>query len=154
MGDEWGEVAVAYRIFRGEIFPLHNAAHDIGPLFNYLLAGLFVVLGPSLYLPRLMVMVVGVGTVFLSFLLGRELFGDAVGLLAAALVATAPSHILLTHMAWSNDTTPFFVTAASLGLLLAFRKGRGWWVAAGFLWAMALQTHASVLAAVVRKSVV
>lgn len=146
IGDEWGEILLGYRILKGEALPLHNQAHDIGPLFNYLLALLFHLFGVSLSLPRMTVMVLSIGTVLLTYLLGRALFGRWVGLLAAALLATDNVDILVTHMAWSNDIAPFLVVASSLLLLEASRRGRAWYVAAGFAWALALQSHSSVLA--------
>ncbi|HEX3010731.1 MAG TPA: hypothetical protein VHQ70_01675, partial [Syntrophomonadaceae bacterium] len=39
--DELREVKLAYMIYQGQALPLHNAAHDIGSLHNYILAGLF-----------------------------------------------------------------------------------------------------------------
>lgn len=146
VGDEWSEVLLAYRIYQGKVFPLHNAAHDIGALYNYLLAGLFHLFGPSLYLPRLTVMAVSLVTVFITFLLGRALFGRWVGLFASALLATCGVDILVTHMAWSNDITPFFVTLGALFLTLALKRGRWYFPLAGLTWAFALQTHSSVLA--------
>ena len=146
VGDEWGEILLGYRIFRGEVLPLHNRAHDIGPLFNYLLALLFHIFGVSLSLPRLTVMVISIVTVFLTYLLGRALFGRTVGLLASALLATDNVDILVTHMAWSNDITPFLVVGASLLTVEARTKGGAFYPLAGFGWAMALQSHSSVLA--------
>jgi len=146
VGDEWGEALLARQIFSGQALPLHNRAHDIGALFNYLLAALLKVVGPSLFAPRVFVMAVSIGTVFLTYILGRMLFGRWVGLLASALLATDAADILVTHMAWSNDVTPFFVVLATLILALGMSRGRWWLVLAGFAWGLALQTHSSVAA--------
>ncbi|MHB1842058.1 MAG: glycosyltransferase [Sulfobacillus sp.] len=146
IGDEWGEIFLAYRIYRGQVLPLTDTAHDIGALYNYLLAGLFHIFGPSLDLPRLFVMLLSVVTVYLTFLIGRMLFGRWIGLFAAALLATSAADILTTHMAWSNTTDPFFVTLAAYLLMLALHRGRWWYVAAGLVWGLALQTHGTVVA--------
>lgn len=53
-----------------------------------------------------------VGTVFFLFLLGRRLFGAAVGLLAAALLAVTVIHIQLAHFFTSDPFMTFFVVAA------------------------------------------
>jgi hypothetical protein len=53
-----------------------------------------------------------VGTVFLIFLLGRRLFGPAVGLLASALLAVTVLHIQLAHFFTSDPYMTFFVVAA------------------------------------------
>ncbi len=146
IGDEWGEIFLAYRIYLGQVAPLTDTAHDIGSLYNFLLAGLFHIFGPSLDLPRLFVMLLSVATVYITFLIGRMLFGRWVGLFAAALLATSAADILTTHMAWSNTTDPFFVALAAYLLMLGLHRGRWWYVAAGLAWGLALQTHGTVAA--------
>lgn len=145
--DEWGEVGLAYKIYQGLALPLHNSAHDIGAFYNYLLAGLFALFGPDIYLPRLFMAVASAATVVLTYFLANALAGRLAGWLAAALMATCGMHILVTHMAWSNDLTPFFVTAALLCLVTALQRGSGRLLClSGALWGLALQTHSSVLA--------
>lgn len=146
IGNEAGGLLLAYRIFHGSLSPLAARAHDIGPVFNDLIALLFHVLGPSVYLPRLFVMALSVGTVFLTFLLGRELFGRWVGLLASALLATCDADILVTHMAWSSDVTPFFAVLSAYLLVHARRRGGWLWVASALALAVAAQTDAAALA--------
>ncbi len=68
------------------------------------------------------------------------------GITAALLLIGNGMHILVTHMAWSNCTTPFFFCLALLALLHAEEKKNGvWLVISAFLWALTLQTHSSVL---------
>ena len=59
-----------------------------------------------------------VGTVLLTFLLGRRLYGVTVGLLAAALLALTVLHVQLAHFFTSDPYLTFFVVAA-LGALVA-----------------------------------
>ncbi|HEY3083461.1 MAG TPA: DUF2298 domain-containing protein [Chloroflexota bacterium] len=54
------------------------------------------------------------GTVYLTYLLGRTLYGRRVGLLAAAFVAFSVLHIQLSHFYASDTPMTFFVTAALL----------------------------------------
>lgn len=144
--DELKEVDLAYQIFLGQKFPLHNMAHDIGAMHNYILAGIFNLLGVSIYWPRLYVAVTSALTVVLIYHIGRKLGGKWVGITAALLLAGNGMHILVTHMAWSNCTTPFFFCLAWLALINAEKKGSGLWlVISAFLWALTLQTHSSVI---------
>lgn len=144
--DELKEVYLAYLIYLGEMFPLHNMAYDIGAMHNYILAGIFKLLGPSAYWPRLYVALTSAATVPLFYLLGKKLFNQRVGLLAAGLLLTNGMHILVTHMAWANSTTPFFFTLALLCTLQAEEKKSGkWLVLTGFMWALVMQTHSSVV---------
>lgn len=143
--DELREVYLGYMIYLGKMLPLHNMARDIGAMHNYILAGIFKILGPGAYWPRLYVALTSAATVPLFYLLGKKLFGKKVGLLAAGLLLTNGMHILVTHMAWANSTTPFYFTMAMLCTLKAEEKKSGkWLVVAGLMWALVLQTHSSV----------
>jgi 4-amino-4-deoxy-L-arabinose transferase-like glycosyltransferase len=53
-----------------------------------------------------------VGTVWLTFLIGRRLYGPAVGLLAAALLAVTVLHVQLAHFFISDPYLTFFAVAA------------------------------------------
>ncbi len=144
--DELKEVQLAYQIYQGQAWPLHNAAHDIGALHNYILAGIFKLLGSSIYWPRLYVAVTSALTVVLIYYIGKKLYGQWVGITAALLLAGNGMHILVTHMAWSNCTTPFFFSLAFWALLQAEEKHSGiWLMISAFWWALTLQTHSSVI---------
>ncbi|SDI79018.1 glycosyltransferase family 39 protein [Alteribacillus bidgolensis] len=146
--DEWREVELSAQIARGEIWPLHNTSHDIGAFHNYVLAGLFKLFGYSVYLPRLYVVLLSAGTVVVSYWIARHWFGRLHAMIAASLLATNSMHIFVTHMAWANVTTPFFVSLAVLVTLKTIgQKRRSLWALAGLTWAIALQTHPSVIAA-------
>ncbi len=65
-----------------------------------------------------------VGTVLLTFLLGRRLYGVAVGLLAAALLAVTVLHVQLAHFFASDPYLTFF-TVAVLYALVAVHNAAG-----------------------------
>lgn len=115
--DETVEIQWSLAIWRGEIFPLTASDRYYGPLHPYLVALCLWLFGPSIALPRIIVMVIGALTVALTYLLGRALANRAVGLLGAGLLATAPQHIIVnSHVAWQNSTTPFYATLTFLAL--------------------------------------
>lgn len=148
--DEFKEVGWALRIYRKHALPLVGFDAYDGPLFAYALALLFRLFGTSLILPRLFVMIVGALTVVLTFVLGKVLTrGDwRVGAAAALLLAANAHHILFnSHVAWSNDITPFFASLTFLAYVYATRfKLPIWLIVAGSFYGFALQTHPSVLA--------
>ncbi|HEX3046841.1 MAG TPA: glycosyltransferase family 39 protein, partial [Bacillota bacterium] len=144
--DELREVNLAYLIYLKEAFPLHNFAREIGAMHNYILAGIFSVFGPNPLWPRLYVAVTSAATVVLIYYLGKKLYNRWTGLIAAGLLLTNGMHILVTHMAWANCTTPFFFTLALFGTVITEQEKSGkWLIFSALLWAMALQTHSSVL---------
>lgn len=63
------------------------------------------------------------GTVVMTFLIGRRVFGRGVGLLAAALVAFAPLHIQLAHFG-AFDTAMVFFMMAALWLTMRYLQTR------------------------------
>jgi len=146
--DETLEVLHAAAIARGEILPLTNYDSYYGSLFNYLIAIPMALLGTDPLLPRWIVMVLGALTVVPTILLGREIAGRNVGIIAGLLLATGSAHIAVnSHIAWSNCLTPLFITACLWLLVRSQRRSSGFALAgAGLLFGLALQTHPAVIA--------
>ncbi|MHB8645286.1 MAG: ArnT family glycosyltransferase [Thermomicrobiales bacterium] len=141
--DETVEVGWALQIWQGAHFPLTASDAYYGPLHAYLVAGCLWLFGPSLILPRVIVLVIGVLTVVVTYWLGRELGGQSVGLVAGALLATAPQHIIVnSHVAWQNATTPFYAALCCWALVRGLHTRRGGYLlASGGLFGLTLQTH-------------
>jgi hypothetical protein len=137
--DEGDEAVIALRIVRDGVLPLSNDNAYNGPLANYLVAAGLWLLGPSAWVPRLVMLAFGTLTVVPTYLLAREivLAGPAGGLLsplqqrravlaagaaAALLVGTNAAHILVnSHIGWGHCLTPLFTTTAVWLLLRASR---------------------------------
>lgn len=146
--DETEESLRAWAIYLGELRPLVNDEPYIGALWNYVVAGLFGLLGPNPELPRLAALAAGALTVGVTFLLGRRLYGDLAGVVAALLLAANGPHILVnSHVSWSNCATPLFTTLGFWLLLRALDRPRSLarFALAGLAWGLALQTHPSVV---------
>ena len=141
--DETWDAVRSLAIAEGRLQTLVNSSVYISSLQNYLTAGLFLLLGPQIVVPRLLVLVVGCLTIPAAYLLGRELGGRTGGLVAAALLATNPVHVLVnSHVGWSNSLTPLFTTLALWQISRAVRRlDGGALVWAGGLLALALLTH-------------
>jgi 4-amino-4-deoxy-L-arabinose transferase-like glycosyltransferase len=81
---------------------------------------------------RVIVALLGVATVGLVYLLGRELYDHRVGLVAASLVAVMPYHVVVTRQVLLDGPMVFFAT---LTLLCVARFARtqqlAWFLAAG-----------------------
>ncbi|MFC2030755.1 ArnT family glycosyltransferase [Chloroflexota bacterium] len=145
--DEAFEVLAAYSIYQGEFTAFGPVNPTAGPLFAYLVALSFWLLGPQFLLPRILVMTIGVLTVGLTYVLGRSIGGRWAGAIAGALLAFSPVHTIVnSHIAWSNSTTPFFITLAFIVLHRSLRRKNGpLLVLGGFLYGLSLQTHVSML---------
>lgn len=145
--DEQLDVLYTLPLYRLQGLPLVGFDPYNGPLFSYLLAISLWVFGPQPWTPRLLSLLLALGTVAATYWLGRNLGGRVAGLMAGGLLATSAVHTFInSHMAWSNATTPFFTTLAFVLILPAITRGSGPSLAIGtFAFAIALQTHPSVM---------
>lgn len=146
--DELLNVARGLAVARGEILPLTDEETYIGSLWNYLLALLFLLFGPSEYVGRSLPLIAGVLTVPATYLVAREMGGKVAGWVAAVLLATSSAHILASsHPAWSHSLAPLFGALGLWQLQRSLRLGDGrGLLASGFWLGLALQVHLTMLA--------
>ena len=91
-----------------------------------------------------------VGTVWLVYRLGRRLYGPAVGLLAAALLAVTVLHVQLAHFFTSDPYLTFFALAAVYALVVGHgaatpRRRRLAWLLAAALIGLAIGSKFSAV---------
>jgi predicted membrane-bound mannosyltransferase len=109
--DESSEILLGVSIARGEALPLANWHPHIGAAFNYLVAAVLLVAGPTMAAGRLVVWLLGALAVVPAYLLDRSIGGAAVGGLAALFLATSGTHIVVnSHIAYSHSVMPLFAT--------------------------------------------
>lgn len=87
---------------------------DKPPLYLYTLAGAFYLLGISETAARIPSLLATALTVGLTFALGRSLYGQEVGALAAALLALSPFTLLFAPTAFTDPLLVMFIMAACL----------------------------------------
>ena len=63
-----------------------------------------------LLLGRWLTVLVGVGTVLLTFALGKRLYGEKTGAWAAAFLAAAPAAVIFSHYLTVDVPATFFTT--------------------------------------------
>ncbi len=100
-----------------DIFPVFRA-HPL--LFQFVLAVVFH-FDFNDSTGRVVAAMIGVATVYLVFLLGRELYGLRTGLLAALFLAVMPYHVVVTRQVLLDGPLVFFTT---LTLYMLARFGR------------------------------
>jgi 4-amino-4-deoxy-L-arabinose transferase-like glycosyltransferase len=136
----------ALELANGQALPLADQAPYLGPLFIYLLVGVYKLFGPSLETTQAVPRLLGGLTVLPTYLLGRELGGRVAGLVAAALLVTSPAHTVITsHVAWVHSLTPLLAVTTLWLLARASRRSAGPALAgAGLCAGLALQSHPTV----------
>ena len=147
--DQVRDGMAAQGILSGHDFPLvgpHAALSTVklvGPLYYYLVAipyGLSAdpVVGVAF------LNLLGVLSIYLTYRLGREMFGAPEGLIAAALYAVFPMAVLSGKALWNPGFIPFFSTLFLLIFWRFLMGGRPWTLAlALFLLGVLLQIHMS-----------
>jgi len=149
--DTTWDLADALRISRGIPFP---AVFDTRsePLHRFMLGGMFVLIGPSIFTARLLSAFFGILTVALTYRAGLEvLHGKSWrrlgALLAAGALAAIVPHIFLSRVSYRVVLTPIAFLATLTLLLRASRtqSGRAWLVG-GFFAGSGLHTYLAGIA--------
>ena len=115
------------------------------PLFIYMVATGFRLLGTSVFSLRLVAALIGVASVAATAVAGRALFGQGVGLLAAGLLASSFWHVVISRMAYRADLVPLVAPLAIWLLWRAWQRPsirRG--SLAGAAWGVLAYTYVSV----------
>ena len=146
--DETFNALVALRIYRGEHFPFTDHEPYISSLFNVIVAAGMLVVGPTIYAARIVVTWIGVLTVGATYLLGREVGGPIVGLIAGLFMVTNGIHIApVGHVAFSGSITPLFTTIAFWLFQRAHSRSSGrTLLGASFVLGLAMLTHPTIVA--------
>ncbi|MBI2866428.1 MAG: glycosyltransferase family 39 protein, partial [Chloroflexi bacterium] len=92
----------------------------------YVMALVFKFLGASPFAVRLTTALLGTVAVPLMYLLGRQMFNQRVGLVAAALLALSYWHIHFSRIAHPVVSLPLMEIAALYFLFLGLRSHRAW----------------------------
>ena len=96
------------------------------PLYFWLTASTFWLFGPSEWATRLWSAIAALGTVLLTWRIGRRLYGAQAGLLAGVVVATVVGNALYVRRASTDQLFVFCLTLAMYGFLRdAGRPDRG-----------------------------
>lgn len=119
-----GELDQHFSIFR---------AHPL--LLQFVSGAVFQVTGPSDHAIRLVVSVFfGLGSVVVTYLLGRRLYGRNIGLAAAAVLAVLPYHVIVSRQVLVDTPMAFFVTLAALAAVRAVQDNDGRRLYFAFFW--------------------
>ena len=106
-----GQAAAIARVPQlSEIFPIFRAH----PLFFQFTLSLLYRHGASDLLARLLAVGFGLGTVVLTYLLGKDLYGRVTGLAAAAFLGLMPYHVVVSRQALLDVPEVFFATLTLL----------------------------------------
>ncbi|RME84756.1 MAG: hypothetical protein D6775_04595, partial [Caldilineae bacterium] len=111
-------------------------------LFTYIIALYIKLFGQSVATMRMVSATVGVLTVLAFYFLAREIYGERIGLLTAALVAADRWHITFSRIVYELILMPLVLSLQVLFLLKALKTGRRrWWALSGMMLALGMNTY-------------
>jgi 4-amino-4-deoxy-L-arabinose transferase-like glycosyltransferase len=121
---------------------LLDRAYLLQPGQSLLLAPWIKLFGVGLWQARLLAVLLGLGTLTAVYVIGETLFGPAVGIAAAVLLATDSNFLGAYRMARTDAPAVCFAAASLAALAVGERTGRARWLfAAGFCAGVAMLCH-------------
>lgn len=147
LGDEGRDVLVVKALItKGDLIligpPTSIGNMYLGPIYYYMMAPALALTRLNPVGPAILDALIGIATVFLVYLFGREWFGKVAGLTAAALYAVSPVAIIYSHSSWNPNPAPFFAILTIYSLYQVLAKKKLWWLIAGAAaMAATLQMH-------------
>ncbi len=146
LGDEGRDVLAVKGILDGHFTLLgpRSSAGDFytGPIYYYMIAPFLWAFHYDPVGPAVMIALLGIATVFLVYYVGKKLFSESVGLIAAALYAVSPLVITYSRSSWNPNPMPF-ITLLLLYLLYRAVNNLSWkyFLGVGVMYGIALQLH-------------
>lgn len=115
-------VPAAYTIGTGIPWWAGLSFHDHPPLVFFIQRIFMRLFGESSFVFRLPSALLGVASVYLLFLIGRQLFSQEVGLLAAAILAVSAHHLFISRLGLQEAYVVFFLLFASYLFLRSLER--------------------------------
>ncbi len=134
-------------MLKGTLTPVNGVAADVHPLLYYTtLDGWMRIVGQSPAAVRMYSVLLGMATLGMLYLLGRDLFDERTGLVAVLIAAVAPFDVQYSQEARMYALLGLLLVAATWCFVRGWRTGAArYWVAFGVLSGLAM--YAQQLAA-------
>lgn len=114
----------------------------LGPLYYYFMAPFLFLSNFSPVGPAVGVALLGVFTIYLVYLAGRDWFNKKAGLIAAFLFSISPIVILYSHSSWNPNIMPFFALLSVYAIWKVYSQEKNTWlIISAISFAFVLQSH-------------
>lgn len=151
----WDEVSMGYSAFSilktgrdewGELMPLlfRSFGEWKSPVYIYLIVPFIKVFGLNAWGVRLPAAIAGILAVYLTYLLGKKLYSDKVGLWAAFFLAVSPWHLMLSRPGYEASVALMLLLLGIYTLLLAIdSRTFKYWIISGVAFGLGPHTYNS-----------
>jgi 4-amino-4-deoxy-L-arabinose transferase-like glycosyltransferase len=114
----------------------------LGPLYYYFMAPFLFLSNFSPVGPAVGVALLGLATIYLVYITGKDWFGKTAGLIAALFFAISPTVIVYSHSSWNPNIMPFFALLSVYSIWRVYKnKEYKWLVVTAISFAFVLQSH-------------
>jgi 4-amino-4-deoxy-L-arabinose transferase-like glycosyltransferase len=111
----------------GKLLGIFTSHNDISSPVMIVMGTTHALLPSAILLGRSITLLFGIGTVGLTFMIGKLLTGDArVGLLAALMLSISPTNVSHSRLITPDTFVVFFTTATLLSTVLIYQQGKLW----------------------------
>ncbi|MBN2547968.1 MAG: glycosyltransferase family 39 protein [Anaerolineales bacterium] len=123
---------IPYYLF-GKLAGVFNTPNDILPPISLTMGVTLAQMPTSVWLGRIITICFGVGTVGLTYIVGKQITGrKVVGLLASLMVAISPTNVWHSRLITPDTYVTFFSLISFLASILVYQQGKTWqYVVAG-----------------------
>lgn len=114
----------------------------LGPLYYYFMAPFLFLANFSPVGPAVGVAVLGIATIYLIYVVGRDWFGEKAGIISALLFAISPTVITYSHSSWNPNIMPFFSLLSIYSIWKVWKEKRHYWlIVTAISFAFVCQSH-------------
>ncbi len=114
----------------------------LGPLYYYFMAPFLLLSNFSPIGPALGVAFLGIATIYLVYVTGRDWFNEKAGLIASLLFAISPTVIVYSRSSWNPNIMPFFALLAVYSIWRVWSKKQyKWLLVTAISFAFVIQSH-------------
>lgn len=120
----------------------HFVSGEYNPPLFYWVTTAMLTVGRSEFVLRLFPCLIGIATIPLMYIVGKEWRNERIGLISSALVAFIPFHVFYSQEARAYTFAVFLVLAMFYTYMRATRENkRMWWILTGIIAALCIWTH-------------
>jgi hypothetical protein len=146
LGDQGRDALIVSKIFKdGDLVfigPVTSVGNMyLGPLYYYFMMPFLWMSYPSPMGPAYAVAMVGIVTVILMYVLGKELIGHVGASIGATLFALSSTVIIYTRFSWNPNPAPLVSLVMIWATYKAWKKSSWHWLLVGLCFSILIQLH-------------
>jgi 4-amino-4-deoxy-L-arabinose transferase-like glycosyltransferase len=146
LGDQGRDALVVKRIIKDHdpvlIGPVTSTGNMyLGPLYYYFMAPFLALTYPDPIGPAVAIAVLSVITIVLIYLIGKEIFGEQIAVIAAFFFTFSKTVVTYSRFSWNPNPAPIVSVLLFWAVYRAIKKSPWYWVMVSVCIAILMQLH-------------